>query len=374
MRAVTRHAEIAIAGSALATSAPAPATAQVTATSNFLTIQALRGIAALLVVAYHAFDMWAVRVEPAAGVSWANGAAGVDIFFVISGFVMVVSSRRTASQPGAGWTFIEHRMVRVVPLYWLLTTAKLILVFFLADLALRSSLDLNYIVRSYLFLPVVDSAGHFRPLLPVGWTLTYEFLFYLLFALALALRIDVLRVLAPGLGLFVVLALLKTNSWPAWTILFNTIIVEFIFGVLLAKLMLRGWQLPAWSAACLAVSGFALIVAVPVGSENLRALTWGLPALAVVAGAVFLERRVAKMIPRWLLAQGDASYSIYLTHGFVVAVLGVVFAFFQSSGLQAETVAVAACLIASTAVGTVVYQRVERPSMQFLKRRAAIAA
>ena len=58
----------------------------------------------------------------------------------------------------------------------------------------------------------------------------------------------------------------------------------------------------------------------------------------------------------------------------VVAVLGVVFAFFQSSGLQAETVAVAACLIASTAVGTVVYQRVERPSMQFLKRRAAIAA
>jgi len=172
----------------------------VIAASNFLTIQALRAIAALLVVVYHAFDMWGARIDSAApGISWTNGAAGVDIFFVISGFVMVASSRRIASQPHAGWTFIQQRIVRIVPLYWLLTTAKLILVFFFADLALRSGIDFDYVARSYLFFPVVDGAGHFRPLLPVGWTLTYEFLFYLLFALALALRVDVLRVLVPGL-------------------------------------------------------------------------------------------------------------------------------------------------------------------------------
>src|SRR5437762_263735 len=142
------HADIAIAGGRLAGSTAGPAKVQAVASSNFLTIQALRAVAALLVVVYHAFDMWGVRVNSSApGNAWANGAAGVDIFFIVSGFVMVVSSRRLVSQPGGWLTFIQHRIVRIVPLYWLLTTAKLVLVFFFADLALRSSLDLDYVAR-----------------------------------------------------------------------------------------------------------------------------------------------------------------------------------------------------------------------------------
>ena len=355
--------------------APALPAEGVSVPSNFLTIQALRAIAALLVVVHHAFEMWGARISSTApGVSWPNGAAGVDIFFIISGFVMVVSSRRIASQPDAWRTFVQHRIVRIVPLYWLLTTAKLILVFFLADFALRSSLDFDYVARSYLFFPVVDNAGHFRPLLPVGWTLTYEFLFYLLFALALALRVDVLRVLVPGLGLFVIVALFRREGWPAWTILFNTIVVEFIFGVVLAKILLRGWPLPKAVAVVFVVAGFALILIVPEGPENLRALTWGLPALAIVAGAVSLEAHVATMFPRWLLVSGDASYSIYLTYGFVVPVIGLVFVYFRWTSLPAEAIAVLACLFASAVVGTVVYRVIERPIMPFLKRRATAHA
>jgi exopolysaccharide production protein ExoZ len=370
-----RQVGIAIVGAGLNGSTAGPAKMQVIASSSFLTIQALRAIAALLVVVYHAFDMWGVRVgSTAPGVLWTNGAAGVDIFFIISGFVMVVSSRRIASQPGAWWAFIQHRIVRIVPLYWLLTTAKLILVFFLADLALRSTLDFGYVARSYLFFPVVDSAGHFRPLLPVGWTLTYEFLFYLLFALALALRVDVLRVLVPGLGLFVVLALFRTESWPVWTILFNTIVIEFIFGVMLAKLTLRGWFLPSAVAACLVVAGFALILVVPENSESLRVLTWGMPALAIVVGAVSLERYVGTVLPRWLLALGDASYSIYLTHGFIVPVLGLVFVYFHWTGLPAEAIAVLGCLVAASIVGSVAYMVVERPIMLSLKKRVIAPA
>jgi exopolysaccharide production protein ExoZ len=370
-----RHADIAIAGGSLASSDAGPAKVEVIASSNFLTIQALRAVAALLVVVYHAFDMWGVRVNSAApGVTWANGAAGVDIFFIISGFVMVASSRRLVSQPGGWLTFIQHRIARIVPLYWLLTTAKLLLVFVLADYALRSSLDFDYVLRSYLFFPVVDSAGHFRPLLPVGWTLTYEFLFYLLFALALALRVDVLRVLVPGLGLFVVVALFRTESWPAWTILFNTIVVEFIFGMVLAKLTLRGWQLRAGVATCLVIAGFALILVLPESSESLRTLTWGLPALAIVAGAVSLESHAANALPRWLLALGDASYSIYLTHGFVVPVVGLVFIFFHWTSIPAQAIAVLACLVAGSVVGWVVYMVVERPIMLSLKNRAVARA
>jgi Acyltransferase family len=212
---------------------------------NFLTIQALRAVAALLVVLLHAFETWGERVDPTAlGVNWENGAAGVDIFFIISGFVMVISSRRLVDQAGAWLIFIRHRVVRIVPLYWLLTTVKILAVVALGGVVLRTGLDFNFVAGSYLFLPVTDSAGHFRPILPVGWTLTYEFLFYLLFAAALAIRIDVLRIVVPGLGLIAVAALVRTDAWPAWTILLDTIVVEFVFGVILAKWTLRGFRLP----------------------------------------------------------------------------------------------------------------------------------
>jgi peptidoglycan/LPS O-acetylase OafA/YrhL len=225
-----------------------------------------------------------------------------------------------------------------------------------------------------LFFPLVDAAGHFRPLLPVGWTLTYEFLFYLLFALALALRVDVLRVLVPGLGLFVVVALFRTESWPAWTILFNTIVIEFIFGVVLAKLILRGWLLPPAIAACLVVAGSALILAVPEGAESLRTLTWGVPALAIVAGAVSLERQLASALPRWLLALGDASYSIYLTHGFIVPVIGLAFVSLSWTSLPGEAMAVLACLVAGSIVGWLTYLNVERPIMLAVKKQAVAGA
>lgn len=258
-----------------------------------------------------------------------------------------------------------------MPLYWLLTTLKLALVFFFADLALRSNLDLDFIVRSYLFFPVVDSAGHFRPLLPVGWTLTYEFLFYVLFAVALGLRVDVLRVLVPAFAVFVILALLRTESWPAWTILFNTIVVEFLFGVALAKMTLRGWLLPPALAACAMIVGFALILIVPEGPESLRTLVWGLPALAVVAGAVSLETRMAGALPQWLLALGDASYSIYLAHGFVVPVVGLgIMALHWTTG-TAQAFTVAACLVAGSLAGWLVFALVERPMLQWMKRHLA---
>jgi exopolysaccharide production protein ExoZ len=167
------------------------------------------------------------------------------------------------------------------------------------------------------------------------------------------------------------MALLRSGSWPAWTILFDTIVVEFIFGVVLARLLLRGWILPPVLATCCVVVGFALILTVAEGAQNLRPLTWGLPALAIVAGAVSLEGRLAAPIPRWLLVLGDASYSIYLTHGFVVPAVGLAFVTLHWTAAWAEALAVLACLAASSIVGVVVYRTIERPIMRGLKRRPA---
>ena len=332
--------------------------------TTFLTVQALRAVAALLVVAYHAFDMWTARIG-APGPSWTNGAAGVDIFFVISGFVMVVSSRRLLAQPHAWLTFARHRILRIVPLYWLLTTLKLVLVSLLGGLALRSTLELDYVAGSYLFLPVVDSAGHFRPLLPVGWTLTYELVFYGLFALALALRVDVFKVLLPAFALIAALALLRDAHWPAWTVLFSTLVLEFLFGVALARLTLRGSRLPPGVAAAALILGFALILAIPEPAESWRTISWGVPALAIVAGAVALEAPLAPGLPRWLLDLGDASYAIYLAHGFVLPAIGLAIAALHWTSPAGLAFTVAACLLAGSAAGWLVHVGIERPMLRW---------
>jgi exopolysaccharide production protein ExoZ len=342
-------------------------------TANFLTIQALRAVAALLVVLLHAFETWGERVDPAApGVNWENGAAGVDIFFIISGFVMVISSRRLVDQVGAWLIFFRHRVLRIVPLYWLLTTAKILAVVVLGGVVLRTGLNFNFVAGSYLFLPVTDSAGHFRPVLPVGWTLTYEFLFYLLFAAALAMRVDVLRLIIPGLGLIAIAALARTEAWPAWTILFDTIIIEFVFGVMLAKWTARGFRLPPAIAGAFILFGFGLILIVPMISENARVLTWGIPAFVIVAGAVSLESFVPPALPRWLLTLGDASYSIYLSHGFVLPAFGIVVSTIVPRGLWTEGLTIILCLLVSSIAGWIVFISIESPMLHAMRRSTTL--
>jgi exopolysaccharide production protein ExoZ len=342
---------------------------------SFLTIQALRAVAALLVVLYHAFEVWGDRVDSTApGVGWTNGAAGVDIFFIISGFVMVVSSRRLLKKPRGWLIFLRHRIVRIVPLYWLLTTVKVAAVALLSGVVLRTSLDVDFVAGSYLFLPVVDSVGHFRPVLPVGWTLTYEFLFYLLFAAALAMRVEVLRVIIPGLGLIAAAGLVKTETWPAWTILFNTIVLEFVFGAILAKRTLRGLRFRPAVASGLVIAGFVAILSMPMGSENARVLTWGMPAFAITAGAVSLERTVGRTLPRWLLASGDASYSIYLSHGFVLPTMILLMSRIFTPSIWTQALTITLCLLVGSIVGWIIFTWIEGPMLSPFRHRPILHA
>jgi exopolysaccharide production protein ExoZ len=276
-----------------------------TARRDLSTVQALRGIAALLVVAFHAVNTWGQHVlDHTADEIWPNGSAGVDIFFVISGLVMVLSADRLAGRPGACRTFVRQRIVRIVPLYWVMTTAKIATVLAVPSLVLRTRLDLPYVVGSYLFLPVRDSAGGFFPVLPVGWTLTYEMLFYALVSLALLLQWRVLAITGPALGALVLAAIALGSDGFA-----NTIVAEFVFGVLVGIAIRRGFRLPPGIAFILMCGGFAVLLTGPVVSGVLRPLTWGVPAWCIVAGGVALEEQLAPRLPRWLLDTGDASYS-----------------------------------------------------------------
>lgn len=340
--------------------------------TQFSTVQALRAVAALLVVLLHALQMWGERVDNLApGVAWENGAAGVDIFFVISGFVMVISSQGLMRRPSGWWVFLRHRLIRIVPLYWIMTSLKLLAVVLLGGLAIRTQLDIDYVTRSYLFLPVLDGTGKFRPLLPVGWTLTFELLFYLLFALALALRVGVLRVLGPALAIIAVVALFRSAAWPAWTILADTIVLEFLFGVLLGKAVVAGQRLGIASATLLFVGGFLAILMLPPASDVARVLVWGLPAAALVSGAVFMEPIAGGALPGWLLRLGDASYAIYLSHGLVLPAIGILIVEAGLSGLVGEFAAIFLCLLLSSAAGLLLHVYLERPMTAWLRKSHA---
>ena len=333
---------------------------------TYRTVQALRAVAALLVVAFHASELWCQRLAPPGARPWGQGSAGVDLFFVISGFVMAVSAAPLAARPDGWRVFLWRRCVRILPLYWLMTTLKLASVAALPGLVLRTRPDLWNGVASYLLVPARDVAGVVRPVLPVGWTLSFEALFYALYALALGLRLPPLRVLLPVLLPLAGLGFWRAADWPALLRLADGLVLEFALGVWLGRAVLAGRRIGAGMALVLALAGGALLLVSPSFGPA-RAAAWGLPALAVLAGAVGLERRIGRHLPRGLLALGDASYAIYLSHGFVLPLAALPLRRFVAGGGVPEGLCVALGLAVSVGVGWGVHRWVERPLNERLK-------
>lgn len=154
---------------------------------KFYGIQALRFIAAALVVVAHATQAVSIRLQGGDGQSyWELGTFGVDIFFVISGFIMATTTNR---MPG-GWVFalefMRRRLIRIVPMYWIYTSLKLLAVGLVAGSSTKPFPTIDHIVASYFLVPYPDASGELWPVLPVGWTLTFELTFYIAFALAIA--------------------------------------------------------------------------------------------------------------------------------------------------------------------------------------------
>jgi peptidoglycan/LPS O-acetylase OafA/YrhL len=325
-------------------------------------IQGLRALACLLVVAYHALEACGRRSIEA----WPNGSAGVDLFFVISGFVMLASSARLRAQPGGWRVFMARRLERIVPLYWLLTLAKLCITLASPGLTPGTRPDAWNVVASLLFIPSRDAAGLIRPLLPVGWTLNFEMLFYLVFAGSLALRLHPLKLLLPVLVPLGLAGFFWQESWPALLSFANGLVLEFCFGVALAAMLQRcGRPGPAASAALLLAGAVLLMVIVPTG--NWRFAGWGLPGAMMVAGAVGLEDALAARLPQPLLILGDASYAIYLSHLFVMPVLAHALLRLHLAVGLALAALMGLGIVVSAAAGVALYLALDAPVQRWFK-------
>lgn len=283
---------------------------------NISSIQSLRGIAALMVVLFHL----TVQTDRLgfAPVDVATLAAGVDIFFVISGFIMWVTTAGRPERTAIG--FYRDRIARIVPLYWAIT-AFMVLVLLVAPQVVQTAvLDPRHATLSFLFVPAANPInGGYTPLLIPGWTLNYEMFFYLLFGAAIALG---RRNMGLRAGLIIIpLTLLAVSGWlfdlPGVVRFYaRDIILEFAFGIGLGIIYLRGriarshwwWAVAALGIVALAFSSFN-------EGENFRAFKWGLPATLIVTGCLFAKP--VRLRP--LEKLGDWSYSLYLSHPIVLS-------------------------------------------------------
>jgi peptidoglycan/LPS O-acetylase OafA/YrhL len=214
---------------------------------------------------------------------------------------MIYASQKLLASPDGWKKFAEHRIVRIVPLYWLVTTLKISILLLTAGLALHSVLNPTTAGCSYAFLPARNLDGKIQPLVGVGWTLNFEMLFYFLFTLALCLRINVFKFVGTVLVLLALGAYFRRPDWPPVAFYLNTIVLEFFLGMLLAKACIQGMYIPKKYAVLLLACGFALALLPPENNWNLpKVLINGVPAFLIVWSVASL-RTLEDIIPRWVL-------------------------------------------------------------------------
>jgi exopolysaccharide production protein ExoZ len=338
-------------------------------------VQVLRATAAAAVAWEHiAHDAIAAGHDPAGWIATALGVlpwtAGVDVFFVISGFVIVHASGRLFAAPRGWLTFLRRRLTRIAPLYWGLTT--LLLATTLVDRrAVHGALgDAWYIAASYLFIPVARPDGLVQPALSLGWTLNYEMFFYLLMTPFLLLpRSSAVALCAATLGTLVLAGQAHLSAAVPFVFWSNPVVLEFAAGMGLAQAVAHGMRLPLWLRLALVAIALAALHLDTVLGRTSGLVEVGIPAVLLVCATVSGDGGQPRgRALRLGVRLGDASYAMYLVHPFVMRALTILGAHLQGLGEWAGVGYVAVSLGLAQAVALAINIGVERRFTRLLRR------
>ena len=277
-------------------------------------IQVLRFFAAVAVVAFHALGIAPDGFKvPESAISFAMsyGGRGVDLFFVISGFVIFYATQPSKLKPAqlTPAEFLRRRVERIVPLYFFVIFAVTILAMTLpATFGTPDWYTPRHILKSLAFIAFTDGE---MPVVYVGWSLEYEMYFYLTVALLMALTRDVWRNIVLMFSALAIVGRIPGVEAALGNYAFfaDPMILEFVLGVIVGSVFVNGrvgWPIPIAAACAIA----ALLVTDPAS----RVIVSGIPSALLVAAAAFVSRK--RIDPSWpelaLARLGDASYSIYL--------------------------------------------------------------
>lgn len=333
-------------------------------------IQFLRAVAAFLVLLFHTQQ---ALNKFGYGEAFIGFQVGVDIFFVISGFIIFLIAHNKKPLPG---DFLVRRLIRIVPLYWLYTGILVALLLLFPDAFQQLKFDLSNVLNSYLFLLSKNNLGDIGTVLSVGWTLAFEMYFYVLFTVSLMLppRIQLLF-LVVFITTCAILSLYIKNIPIFLSVLFSALPLEFLGGCLLAKLYLLGKNLhPLFALAAIACGIVGIYYASLHGNissafDASRVEYFALPAILMVYGVVSLESVPGITFPRITLLLGDASYSIYLCHNFVIAALSKCFVTPGLTGHVPPVTLFITAIAASLMMGILSFRFFEKPVTASLNHR-----
>jgi exopolysaccharide production protein ExoZ len=326
-------------------------------------IQILRFLAALAVVAFHALGAPPKGFEvPESAISFAlsYGGRGVDLFFVISGFVIFYATHRAKLTPAE---FLRRRVERIVPLYFFVIFVVTMLAITLpATFGTPGWYTPRHILKSLAFIAFTDGD---MPVVYIGWSLEYEMYFYLATALLMALTREVWRNIVVMFSAIAVLGQLPGVAAALGNTAFfaDPMILEFVLGVIVGTVFVNGrigWQM-AVAAAC-------AIAAVLVSDPSSRVIVSGVPAACLVAAAAWVSRK--RVDPSWperaLARLGDASYSIYLAQVETVSLASVAVAGLIPAIPPLLLLVVTSCIV--VALGLALNILVERPLLKLCRR------
>ena len=332
---------------------------------TIFSIQILRFVAAFAVTLYHghgALLSWlGVASDEAYGGGWEVGASGVHIFFVISGFVMVLTSYKGGRAIGPH-IFLQRRFLRIYPIYWVLA-----LIYLLAHVALGTPYRLSATDTLQAFALY---SSHASAIIGPGWTLAYEVYFYLCFAVSLGLG------MSRGLGALtaffvasVAAGMLVPGASQALPLVTNGLLLEFILGCWIGYVYLNRPALLSWVGWPGLLLGTALLIGSAWSPVDLPSvILWGVPSLLIVAGGLSIERQLRGPIARAAALLGDSSYFLYLSHILLLEVIALTLApaaSFSNTWIAIISVAMAtACLL----IAHVGHLTIEAPMLRLLNR------
>lgn len=333
-------------------------------------VQVLRAFAATLVVWVHAQELIAgLDILP----GWARdfGYGGVDMFFVISGFIMV---RTTQNKDVTPLVFIKKRIIRIVPLYYFFTLATAATAMAVPQAFNSTHPEFSHIVKSLLFIPFEKTPDRVYPLYYLGWTLNFELLFYLIFSISLLLArpIRLLSITALLVTLVAMGTQVQNLAEHGVAAYFYTrpILLDFAFGMFVAWSFPRSarvsdpkpwWCLLAAGATWFVWGGEVFPVAIlPIAPTTDTVFRFGVPSALIVAGATGLELAGFRIGNNLMRRSGDASYSIYLSHYFLIAGCIIVADRLTLEGLG-RILLLPVTMVAAVTLGFITYHLLERP-------------
>lgn len=332
-----------------------------------LGVQYLRGFAALGVVLFHVLPTLGETSGPPTLLQ-VLGSGGVDVFFVISGFIIWTSTQSSRLSPASWWA---SRLIRIVPLYWVVLLLALLVQAFNENFDVSRLPTADEMLKAFAFVFTTNSrTGEFTPYFVPGWTLNYEFFFYAMVGLTLFLPKPAMR-LPVIVVLFLVLVAMRKVIDQSDAVQFrysSPLMLEFIAGIFIALVtpVVRRWR-GAWliGIASLVAAVLALVFVSTRLYPTARFIYFGLPAALLVFGTVLLEDWIRKRPIGALRLLGDSSYSLYLIHTLVLRVPPASLLEHHLEGMP--LVVTVLMLVLAIGSGVLMFKLVEQPLLRWMR-------